>query len=179
MLLPPFRVHHRNVTQVAVELLEIETAAYHEPVGDLEAAEIDGDLHDAAHGAVEQGADGERPRPSAGQGLQEITRGEAGVDDVLDQKHVFILNRLVQIFRDADHALRAAVIGVTAEAGDGQEIDLDGTVHGAGERGEKEDGAFQHADELDFAAFEAVVDFTRHLANALAYLRFGKPNSVD
>ena len=53
----------------------------------------------------------ERPRPAPGQRLQQIARGEAGVDDVLHQQDVLVLNRIVQILGDAHHAGRAPAVG--------------------------------------------------------------------
>src|SRR6185295_19353429 len=110
MTLVALRVHHRNVPQITVELLKVESAADHESIRNLEASKIDRDLHDAAYGAIEERADSQRPGAAAGQRLQEIARCETGIDDVFDQQHVFVLNRLVQILGDAHHALRPSLI---------------------------------------------------------------------
>jgi len=93
----------------------------HEPVRDFEAAKIDRHLHQPARGAVEQRAESQRIRPAPRQVLQQIASGEAGVDDVLHQHHVFALDAFIQILRDSHQPRRASLVGETR---DGQEVDL-------------------------------------------------------
>src|SRR6476646_885163 len=95
-----FRIHHRYITQVAIELFVIQAAAHHEAVGNFETAIIHRHLHNTAHRAIEQSADSERARLTPGQSLKKVTRGETGIDDVFDQQDVFVLHWMVQIFRD-------------------------------------------------------------------------------
>src|ERR1019366_6690102 len=83
-----FVLHDGHVAQIAVELVGIEAEAHHEAVGDLEAAEVHRNLHDAARVAVQESAYRERIRRPAGQGLQQVAQGEAGIDDILYQEHV-------------------------------------------------------------------------------------------
>src|ERR1035437_16942 len=128
-----FVFHDGYVAQIAVELVEIEAEAHHEAVGDLEAAKVHRDLHDAARVAVQERAYRQRIRRPAGQGLQQVAQGEAGIDDILDQQYVFALDALIQILGDAHHAGGAALVG---ETGDRKKIDFDGNFDVARQRGE-------------------------------------------
>src|ERR1035437_11094221 len=74
-----FVFHDGYVAQIAVELVEIEAEAYHEAVGDLEAAKVHRDLHDAARVAVQERAYRQRIRRPAGQGSVAVRHdAEAG-----------------------------------------------------------------------------------------------------
>src|ERR1039458_5481050 len=75
-----FVLHDGHVAQIAVELVGIEAEAHHEAVGDLEAAEVHRNLHDAARVAVQESTHRQRIRRPAGQGLQQVAQGEAGID---------------------------------------------------------------------------------------------------
>ena len=66
----PFGLHDRDIAEVAVELLVIETAADHETVRDFKTAELDRNLHDASRGPVEQRAERQRVGSAGGQRLQ-------------------------------------------------------------------------------------------------------------
>src|SRR5665213_1925322 len=156
----------------------IEAAPDHEAVGDFEAAEIDGHLDDAAHGAVKERTDTERARAAAGQRLQEITRGETGIDDVFDQQYIFVSNGLIEIFGDTDQAGRGAARGA-AEAGDRQEVNLNRYSEGAGERGEEKDGALEYGYQLKIASAIFFADFSGDFADAGGDLLFREQDPLD
>src|SRR5207248_689091 len=63
------RVQNRDVTQIPVKLLEVQSAAHHEAIRNFEAAKIDRHLHNPPNGAVEQRVDAERPRSAPRQRL--------------------------------------------------------------------------------------------------------------
>src|SRR5579871_6373222 len=97
-MLALFRIQDADVAEIPVELLVIEPEADHEAIGYFKAPEIDGHLHDAARGAVEHDAQTERSRAAAGERLEQVARRESGIDDVLDQQNVFILDGMIEIF---------------------------------------------------------------------------------
>src|ERR1035438_580532 len=135
-----FVLHDCHIAQVAVKLLGIEAESHHEAVGNLKTAVIDGHLHDAAAGSIEERTNGERIGRAAGQVLQEVAEREAGIDDILDQQHVLAFDAVVEILGDAHHAGSTAAVG---EAGDTQEIHLDRNFDDTVGGGEKKDSPFE------------------------------------
>jgi hypothetical protein len=75
-------LHHRDITQIAVELMGIEAEAYHEAIRDLETAKVHRDLHDAARVAIQEGQTESNSAP--GRQFAAGSAAEAGIDNVLD-----------------------------------------------------------------------------------------------
>src|SRR5260370_22480573 len=107
--------NHRNILQVPIQLLMIQPKPGHKPVRDLKAAKIDWHLYQAARSAVEQRAESQRIWPASGQVLEQIARGEPGVDDVLHQHHVFALDAVIQVLRDSHQAWPTSLVGETRD----------------------------------------------------------------
>ena len=58
-------------------------------------------------GAVEQRCDCERGRPPKREQLAQVVQGQAGIDDVLDDEDVPILDRPVQVLQQPDPLVAA------------------------------------------------------------------------
>ena len=171
-----FRVQHGDVLQIAIELAVIEPKAHHEPVGNLKAAIVQRNLHDAARGAVEQGADRERFWSAPGQMLEQITGGESGVDNIFHQQNVLAFDALVQILGDAHQARRGLRIG---EAGDSQKIHGQGHGQLARQGGEEEHRTFQNAHQFELAARVVRRNLCGHFQDSAMDLFFGEEHAFD
>src|ERR1039458_6234837 len=95
------RLHHRHVAQVTVKLIVVETEADDEAVGNLETAELHGDLDEPAGIAVQESAHGQRVGAAAGERLQKVAQRQSGIHDILHQQHIFVFDAIVQILGDA------------------------------------------------------------------------------
>src|ERR1022692_3462295 len=170
------RLHHRHVAQVTVKLIVVETEADDEAVGNLETAELHGDLDEPAGIAVQESAHGQRVGAAAGERLQKVAQRQSGIHDILHQQHIFVFDAIVQILGDAHDARRA---GFVREGGDGQKIDLYRNLNVARQRGEKEHRALEHTHQLERLAPVALADFHGHLLDALRNLLFGEQDAFD
>ena len=169
-----FGVHHRDVAQVAIPLLEVQAAAHHEPVGDLKTSIVHRHLNNSTCGAVEERADSQRARLASGQRLQQVARGEAGIHDIFHQQNIFVLNGMIQVLGDSHHAW-----STVAKARNRQEIDLERNLDGARQSGQKEYRAFQHRDQFQVTTLILRADFRRHFLDALVHLLFGEQDPFD
>src|ERR1019366_7124073 len=170
------RLHHRHVAQVTVKLIVVETEADDEAVGNLETAELHGDLDEPAGIAVQESAHGQRVGAAAGERLQKVAQRQSGIHDILHQQHIFVFDAIVQILGDAHDARRA---GFVREGGDSQKIDLYRNLNVARQRGEKEHRALEHTHQLERLAPVALADFRGHLLDALRNLLFGGQDAFD
>jgi hypothetical protein len=108
-----------QVRQVAVPLVQVESVADEQLVGDREADVGDRQvLDEPSVRTVEERDDGERLRPTEAKRLAEIVEREPGVDDVLDDQHVAPLDLRVEILQQPD----AGTFGVVG--GELEEIEL-------------------------------------------------------
>ena len=81
----------------------------------------------------------------------QIGEGEAGVENVFDDEHIFAFDGLIEILDELDGAGGALALAV---AGDGDEVEGGVDLDGAGEVGEEYGCAFEHADHDQFFAIE-------------------------
>src|SRR6185437_13245509 len=87
-----------------------------------------------------------------------------GVDDVLDEQHVFALDGVGEVLRDLDDAAGAGALAVAADA---EELDADvGVVDGPREVGGEDEAALEHAHQHDPAAGVVRGDLRAQLADA-------------
>ena len=144
VLLVHLRVQRADVGQVAVALGVVEAVADDELVGDVEADV--GDVDVGAHGVgfAQQRAHAQRPRPPRGQVAQQPGQRQPGVDDVLDDQHVAVVDVAVEVLEDAHHARRRRRRAVGA---DGHELQLGGQRDRPGEVGDEHDRALEHRDQ--------------------------------
>ena len=70
MLSNTIRSQHRNIVEIPVELVIIETKTDDEMIGDFETSVLDGHLYYAPRFAIEESTDGERIGATAGKRLQ-------------------------------------------------------------------------------------------------------------
>src|SRR5262249_47497688 len=129
---------HADERDVAVLLRGVETVADDEAVLDLEAEVVDGDLRPRAGRLVEQRAELDRRGVAGGEVVEQVAHGQAGVDDVLDDDHVLVLDRLGEIAGDLDHPRALGGLAVAREA---DEVDRQRQDDGPGEGGEEEGAA--------------------------------------
>jgi hypothetical protein len=138
----------------------IEAVADRKPVRDLEADVANRQIHTPALGLGEQRADLERARLAGAQVLEQIVQGQPGIDDVLDQEHIAIGDRGVEVLEDPDHARG---VGRRAITGDRHEVDLARDFELPHQVGEEEDGALEHADHHQVATGVVAVDLGAEL----------------
>src|SRR5690349_9927821 len=93
-----------HVGEVAIALLVVEAVADREPVRNLEADVANGKIDAPPLGLREQGADLDRLRASRLEVPEQVVKGEAGVDDVLDDQDLPPGDRRVEVLEDADDA---------------------------------------------------------------------------
>ena len=87
---------------------------------------------------------------------------QARVDDVLDEQHVAVLDRGVEVLEDADDARG---VGRRAVARDRHEVDLAGDLELAHQVGDEEHGALEDADDQELAALVVAADLGAELTN--------------
>src|SRR5262245_2294044 len=136
----------RYESEVAVELVVVESKSDHKAVGYLEAPVIHTHLNDTTRVAVKERADGERIGCAARQRLQQVAQRKSGVDNILYKDHVLSLDALVEVLGDAYHAGGAALVG---EARNAQEVYFYRDFDVPCQCGEKKRRTLQDADQLD------------------------------
>src|SRR5207244_1288632 len=99
------------VGQMAVMVAPIEAVADDEAVRKLEAVVGDGDIEEAAVGAVEEDADLEAGGAAQLEVTVDVAEREAGVHDIFDDEHVAADDALVEVFGEA-HGARGSAGGV-------------------------------------------------------------------
>ncbi len=135
-----------DVFYVAVDLGVVHAVADDEVVGDFEGDVVGLDGDEAAIGLVEAGGDLERGGFVLEHEAAEVGHGEAGVEDVFDEDDVLAFDGVVDVLDELDGAGGDAGAAV---GGDGDEVEGGVDLDGAGEIGEEDGGAFEHADEDD------------------------------
>src|SRR5262245_28123291 len=132
-----------DVRKVPVALREVEPVTDDEPIWDLEADVTDGNVDLPPRRLRQERADLERggtPRPEV---AHQVRERKPGVDDVLDDEDVAVLERDVEVLENADDARRVTRRSV---AGDGHEVDLARNSQLAHQVGHEEDRALEDAD---------------------------------
>ena len=100
----------------------------------------------------------------------------AGIDDVFHQDHIVALDAVVQIFSDAHDSGSAVLV---REAGNRQEIDLQGKLYVARQRGQKVHRALEHADQLHRASGIGACDLGADFADAPVDFLFGEQDFFE
>ena len=95
-----FDIAQMEGCQVAIQLPVVHTVTHHKYVRNVKASEVDGKGDNATNGAIEQGADIDAFRVSSFQMPDQVTDGEASVDNVLNNKYVLTGDRLIQVFQN-------------------------------------------------------------------------------
>ena len=165
-----------HVGEVAVALGVVEAVADREAVGDLEADVAGREVDAQALRLGQQGADLQRGRIARLQVAHQVLQGEAGVDDVLDDQHVAVFDRRIEVLEDAHHARG---VGLRAVAGDRHEVDLAGDVDAAHQVGEKEDRALEHADHEEVTPGVLLADLAAELGDPPLQVLAGDEGLAD
>ncbi len=84
--------HDANVGQIAIALSVVHAVADDEQVGDGEADVVSVDFLDAAGRLIEQRRNAERLWVLLREELSEIGKGQAGVENVLNDEDIFALD---------------------------------------------------------------------------------------
>ena len=150
--------------QVPVPLGEVEPVADDEAVLDGEAEVVDLHLDPRPRRLVQERADLARSRaPRVRRRSDEVRDGEPGVDDVLDEEHVLVLDGARQVLRDLDDAARLGPLAVRADA---EEVDPERQVDRARQVGREDEAALEHAHEDQRLAGVVARDLRAELAHA-------------
>lgn len=91
------RFKDSDIGKVTVVLGIVETVADDEGVGNLKAAVIGGDICFSACGLIQQGSDLKGTGLSDAEPFLDISKSGAAVKDILNDKQVVILDRLVKV----------------------------------------------------------------------------------
>ena len=155
-------LEHVNVGQLPVFLIEVKAVTNDKNIRYFKAYVVRCDRSDAARSFVQQCSNAHGARLVGGKDSLQITKGTAGVQNVLYDQHVSILNADIQVLCNFDLA-RGLRIGTVAR--DAQEIDGDVNVEVADEVGHKNPCAFQDADQVQRVAVIIACDFGGQLAH--------------
>src|SRR5580658_6898256 len=110
-----------DVLQITIALGVVQTIAHHKLVGNLEADVVGFDFfNNAPLRLIEQRGDAQDARSPLHQDALDVAKGEAGVQDVLDQDYVEPLDAGVEVLRQADLTRSLLIVAVTR---DGHEIE--------------------------------------------------------
>ena len=132
-----------QVGQRAPALVQAEPVAREQLVGNGEADEAERKLvHEPPVRPVEQGHGREAGRIAQRERPAQEVQGQPGVDDVLDEEHVTILERRVDVLEQPHRAVLAA--RVRRELDDVERV---GDAQRTGEVGEEDDARLQRRDE--------------------------------
>ena len=97
--------------------------------------------------------------------------GQAGVDDVLHDEHVLVLDGTRQVLRDLHDAARLRPLAVRAHA---EEVDAQRQVDGAHQVGREDEAPLEHADQHQVASGVVARDVRAELADARGDLLGGE-----
>ena len=98
------RLEHSYEGKIAVDLVVVETVSHDKLVGNL-GARIGGVNVDlTAGGLVEKGGDSDTSRASCRKQLENVGKGHAGIENILDDYEVSALNVAVEILDYLNHA---------------------------------------------------------------------------
>src|ERR1700682_1614799 len=146
---PPLRgavcsdiAQHPDEGNVAVLVAGVEAVSDHEAVLDLEPEVVDRDPGPGLGRLVEQGAQLYRRGPPGGEVVEEVPHGQAGIDDVLDDQDVLLLDRLGQVAGDLHYA---GGLGRLAVAGEPDEIDGQRQIDRPRQIRDEDVGPLQHS----------------------------------
>jgi hypothetical protein len=135
-----------QVGQVAVTLVHVEAVPDEELVRHGEADVANRQVLDqAAVRPVEQRHCGQRAGRAQAEGAYEVVQGQAGVDDVLHDHDVPVLDARVEVLQEPDGRGAAGLVGRVA--GELDEVDLVDDRDRAREVGEKDEARLQGRDE--------------------------------
>ena len=153
-LLVDLGVQRADVGQVAVTLGVVQAVADDELVGDVEADVGDVDVGAHGVGLAQQRAHPQRPRMPGREVAQQPGQRQPGVDDVLDDQHVAVVDVAVEVLEDPHHARRRRRRAVGA---DRHELQLRGQRDRPGQVGDEHDRALEHGDQQQVLAVCAMV----------------------
>jgi len=137
---------YADVEEIAVALGVVEAVADDEFVRDLETGVVGVDIGDAAVGLVKEDGDLEIFGFALLEDAEKVFEGHAGVEDVFDDDDGAAVDAGIEIAGESD---LAAGVRALAVAGDGDEVEGNFAADLSGEVGQKEDGTFENADEVE------------------------------
>jgi hypothetical protein len=113
-------------------------------IGDLEPDVARRQVDLPPLGLGQQRAHLERPRVTRAEVAQQVLERQPGVHDVLDDQHVAVFDRRVQVLEDPHDA---GGVGRRPVGGDGHEVDLDGNVDEPHEIAQEEHRTLEDANQ--------------------------------
>ena len=131
--------------QVAVAFREVQSIANNKLVGNIEShfSHVF-NFYLQRIWLAQQSHDRQGPWLAVIQVLHQPGQGEARVDDVLDDQHIAVLDLPIQILKNTHHARGTSGISIRA---DSHEFQLHRYIQFAGEVGNEEHRALEHADQ--------------------------------
>jgi hypothetical protein len=167
-----------QVREVPVPLLDVEAVPDEELVGDREADVPDRQvLDEPAVGAVEQ----RHRRQGAGRAepevAHEVVQRQPGVDDVLDDHHVPVVDAGVEVLDEPDRGRAARLVGRVA--GELDEVDMVEDRDRTRQVGEEDEARLQGCDEERLPALVVGSDLGAELVDAGCDLSGGEVDLAD
>jgi hypothetical protein len=167
-----------QVRQVPEPLVEVESVADEELVGNGEADVADGEVVDEAPvGPVEERRRRERPRRAEGERPHQVVQRQARVDHVLDEEDVPARDVRVQVLEQADP--RAPARLGRAVAGELEEVEVVEDRQRAGEVGAEDEARLQRRDEERLAAGVVACELRSELGDPFADLLCAEVDLAD
>src|SRR5262249_32654021 len=142
----PSTIHNTNVIEIPVSLGVIETVSDHERIGNAKA---DISYFHGAHPPlrlIQQRRDAHRLGLPLLEQIDQVIQRNTAIDNILDDQHMRVLERDVEILGDLDFTRGRLALAVT---GDAHEVDADVALDGAGEIGQKEARPLENADHVE------------------------------
>src|SRR5918996_736992 len=165
-----------HVRQVPVLLGEVEPVPDHEHRGNLEAFVADIDVDPLDLGLLHERAHLEAGRTAGPKVLEQVRQRQPRVDDVLDQQDVLVLDVVVEVLQDANHA---GGLGGRPVRRDRHEVEPERQADVPGQVRHHHEGAFQHAHEEEILAAVVLGDPVAELADLGLDLVAGDQDPVD
>src|SRR5688572_2854836 len=103
------RPQHANIGQVSVPFGVVESIAHHKPIGDAKPNVVTGHIYRSLSLFPEQTADPNARRASHFEMAPNVLKGQAAVDDVLDDHQMLTADRPVEVLKQANDAAAGRV----------------------------------------------------------------------
>ena len=172
------RLRHRRVfdnadeRKVAVTACRVEAVTNHEVIRHDKARVFDLEFFlDPRFRLVQKTRECDGPSSAGPEDIQQPRKRKAGVDNILDDQHVLVTDRIAEILDDLDVAARDSAVLV---ARDRHEIDRERKIDGTHQVGQKHARSLEHADQDEILALIVAADLGTHFLDPLSYLLGGK-----
>ena len=143
--------------------VEVEAVADDEVVLDREADVVDLDVDLAARRLRQQARRPQAARATSPEDALQIRQRQAGIDDVLDDDDVAVLQAAVDVFQHPHFARRGGAAGIARH---GDEVEGAGAGQRSHQIGQEEHRSFEHADEVELGVGRVAANLDGKLGDA-------------